>query len=81
MVLVIIGVVWYTQGSSNTAAPSPTAEQTMGTSSSATTGAAVTAAPVAAVTARDNSDTSLNADLSDINSQITGLGTDAQAAQ
>ena len=73
IVLVICGFLWY-QHATPAQVSAPTAEQT-------TTTASATSTPAAAVVARDNSDTSLNADLNDINNQMTGLNTDAEAAQ
>ena len=82
VVLAIIGIIWYAQKGSGVATPAPAAVQTTPQPESgpaAATGA--TPAPAAAITSRDTSDASINADLNDINSQMNGLSADSQAAQ
>jgi hypothetical protein len=73
VVLAIIGFFWY-EHSSSISMSAPAAEQEANVLNA-------TATPTATVAGRDNSDASLNADLSDINTQMTGLNADSAAAQ
>ncbi|MGD0328501.1 MAG: hypothetical protein ABSB00_02175 [Minisyncoccia bacterium] len=66
--------------------PQTTSNQASSTAVKQTTSMPATAAvetaptPAAGIAARNNSDASLNADINDINSQITQLNADSQAA-
>lgn len=79
--LAIIGFFWYQHSASGSLYPA-TAEEGANVLGATTTGSTTTpATPATTVATRDNSDTSLNADLSDINNQMTGLNADSAAAQ
>lgn len=81
IIVAIGGLWWYAQSAKTPSAMAPSMGQEATSSMGDMPGMAMASqTPAQAVSARDNSDASLDADMSDINGQMTQLNADSQAA-